>query len=231
MKTKDIMCARAADKAEEIDKTKKTGMDIKENVLHLIRHGKTEANEKRLYCGQTDLPLSEAGRLEIVGFANKGIYPVSVRQFFTSGLIRTEETLDIIYGSVSREAVADLAEYRFGQYEMFSYEELKDREDYQAWIMDTTDTVACPGGESKQQFKARVISGFLNIAAACTTADEFILVVCHGGVITCIMDYLWPNIKNFYEWQPQPGRGYSLYFSYASGSKDDCRLPYGYGLI
>lgn len=34
-------------------------------TIYLIRHGKTEANEKRLYCGITDLPLSEAGRDEL----------------------------------------------------------------------------------------------------------------------------------------------------------------------
>ena len=28
----------------------------------LLRHGLTEANEKHLYCGSTDLPLSPAGR-------------------------------------------------------------------------------------------------------------------------------------------------------------------------
>ena len=31
----------------------------------LIRHGKTEANEKHLYCGSTDLPLSEGGKSEL----------------------------------------------------------------------------------------------------------------------------------------------------------------------
>ena len=25
-------------------------------TIYLIRHGKTEANEKHLYCGSTDLP-------------------------------------------------------------------------------------------------------------------------------------------------------------------------------
>ena len=34
-------------------------------TIYLIRHGKTEANEKHLYCGSTDLPLSEAGKAEL----------------------------------------------------------------------------------------------------------------------------------------------------------------------
>ena len=33
-------------------------------IIYLIRHGKTEANERHLYCGSTDLPLSDAGIAE-----------------------------------------------------------------------------------------------------------------------------------------------------------------------
>ncbi|MBR4078576.1 MAG: phosphoglycerate mutase family protein, partial [Christensenellaceae bacterium] len=29
--------------------------------LYLIRHGRTMANEKWLYCGSTDIPLSDNG--------------------------------------------------------------------------------------------------------------------------------------------------------------------------
>jgi alpha-ribazole phosphatase len=36
-------------------------------TIYLIRHGKTEANEKHLYCGSTDLPLSNVGRAELKG--------------------------------------------------------------------------------------------------------------------------------------------------------------------
>ena len=29
--------------------------------IYLIRHGKTPANEQRIYCGSTDMSLSEGG--------------------------------------------------------------------------------------------------------------------------------------------------------------------------
>ena len=35
------------------------------STLYLIRHGKTEANEQHLYCGSTDLSLSDTGRAEL----------------------------------------------------------------------------------------------------------------------------------------------------------------------
>ena len=57
-------------------------------TVYLIRHGKTEANEKRLYCGSADLSLSEQGREELqkmrydipqVRFLSQNFYPVCGR--------------------------------------------------------------------------------------------------------------------------------------------------------
>ena len=39
-------------------------------VLYLIRHGKTEANEKHLYCGKSDVHLSENGIRELNDIKN-----------------------------------------------------------------------------------------------------------------------------------------------------------------
>lgn len=181
--------------------------------IHLIRHGKTIANEKRLYCGKTDLPLSENGAEEIVVLKNQEIYPTA-DVFFTSGLLRTEQTLDIIYGDVHRQAIPDIAELKFGVFEMKSYEELKEQEDYQKWITDETGDFQCPCGESKNQFDKRVINGFSGILNKVREMSKnySAFVACHGGVISCIMEYLYPNTQNFYEWQPKPGRGYTLIY-------------------
>ena len=58
-------------------------------TIYLIRHGKTEANEKRQYCGSTDLPLSEAGKEEL----GQLHYEINNVRFLTSGMKRTNETL------------------------------------------------------------------------------------------------------------------------------------------
>ena len=57
-------------------------------TIYLIRHGKTEANEKHLYCGSTDLPLSETGKEELC----KLKYDIKNVRFLTSGMSRTNET-------------------------------------------------------------------------------------------------------------------------------------------
>ena len=178
-------------------------------VVHLIRHGKTTANEKQLYCGQTDIPLSEQGVLDILEYKQQGIYPLTVDLFFTSGRLRTEQTLNLIYGNPLREILSQLAEYHFGFFEMKSHADLELQDDYQSWIMDETGHVFCPNGDSKKSFAKRVLRGF-NLLLRQAQRVEAVLVVCHGGVITCIMDNLFPDTRNFYEWHPEPGRGYSL---------------------
>ena len=181
--------------------------------IYLIRHGKTAATEQQLYCGQTDLPLSEEGALSIADLKRQGAYPKGAQLYFTSGFLRAEQTLNIICGPVSRTALPELAEYNFGRFEMKSHEELNGQDGYQAWINDQTGLVACPRGESKQQFEQRVLAGY-QLLVSKSQGVGTVLAVCHGGVITCVMAHLFPDAhKNFYEWHPEPGHGYKLTYN------------------
>ena len=60
-------------------------------MIYLIRHGETEANIKHIYCGSTDLPLSEAG-VEKLQARKKDETIRRVREdaarFVTSGMTR-----------------------------------------------------------------------------------------------------------------------------------------------
>ena len=194
--------------------------------LHLIRHGKTLANEQRLYCGQTDLPLSDSGAAEILELKNHGIYPPGADLYFTSGLVRTTQTLELLCGPVPQEALPQLGEYRFGSFEMKSHDELNSLAEYQNWIMDDKGVTPCPGGESRLSFGCRVKAGYEVLLARAhgvknhgrqteysNTPKATILVVCHGGVITYVMEELFPGRYNFYEWQPAPGRGYTIMYA------------------
>lgn len=172
----------------------------------------TFASEKKLYCGQSDLPLSEQGAASLLELKQQGIYPKSADMFFTSGLLRAENTLELLYGPVHRQVLLQLAEYKFGIFEMKSYEELKKQAEYQAWIADETGLVTCPGGESRQEFTHRVLAGF-GVLTEKTRQNETTLAVCHGGVIVAIMEHLFPSTRRFYEWQPEPGRGYSITYA------------------
>ena len=169
-------------------------------TIYLIRHGKTEANERRLYCGSTDLSLSNAGKAEL----KKLHYEIKNVRFLTSGMKRTNETLRVLFGNVPFEVNPRFREVDFGIFEMRSYEDLKDTPPYQAWITGDNETNIPPQGESGTQMKQRVL-------AALSEIREDTCVITHGGVIAAIMEHMFPDEnKNRYEWQPQPGHGYAI---------------------
>ena len=170
--------------------------------LILIRHGNTEANEKHLYCGSTDLPLSEAGRAVLVP---RTLPELPGLRIVTSGLLRCEQTLEALYGDVPHEQDPAFCEMDFGAFEMRSYEQMKDEPAYQAWISGDNEANVCPGGESGNQMRARVLAALDRLLSD----GRDVLLVTHGGVIAAIMAHLFPEeTKNRYQWQPSPGGGY-----------------------
>ena len=176
-------------------------------TIYLIRHGKTEANEKHLYCGKTDLPLTEEGKMQL----KKRIIPQpETVRYITSGMRRANETLEILFGEVPFTVAPGLREMDFGSFEMRSYDDLKDDPAYIRWISGDNEANVTPGGESGNQMRSRAMKAFREIA------DEGLdsIIVTHGGVISVVMQQLFPEEnKNRYQWQSANGSGYKLIFS------------------
>lgn len=172
-------------------------------TVYLIRHGKTEANEQRLYCGSTDLPLSETGREELKNLT----YAIPNARFLTSGMLRTEQTLSLLFGPVAHAVEPGLREMDFGAFEMRSYAQLKDDPAYLAWISGDNEANVPPGGESGVQMRGRVLEAYARILSS----GQDTVIVTHGGVIAAIMAQLFPwERKNRYQWQPKNGCGYAI---------------------
>ena len=148
----------------------------------LLRHGITEANEKHLYCGSTNLPLSPAGRAAL----RRQEMPAPGTRFITSGMRRCNETLE--------------------DFEMKSYEMLKDDPAYQAWLTGDNEKNVPPNGESGEHMTRRALAAFARVQKAGRDA----VIVTHGGVIAAIMAHLFPEGKNRYEWQSPNGGGYVI---------------------
>jgi alpha-ribazole phosphatase len=184
--------------------------------IHLIRHGTTEANKAKMYYGSTDLPLSNEGVDVVADLAAAGKYPKAEGAYlYTTGLLRTEQTFFLIYGCKEHQAVSELAEYRFGEFEMKTHEQLEGNDAYQAWINDTEGMTPCPGGESPNDFRSRISASFAKILEqykSRESRERNSILVCHGGVISHIMRICFPDEgKNIFQWQPEPGRGYSIH--------------------
>lgn len=180
--------------------------------VYLIRHGQTIANEQRLYCGQTDVPLTEDGIQELKRKKEAFRYPdIKDLEVYTSGLLRTEQTLEALFGEVSHKTVPMLMEINFGDFEMKSYEMLKDDEAYIQWCSGDNEANIPPGegAESGYQMRDRVSCAFKEILAA----GKDCLIVSHGGPITALyQEYNKLDPGTWYDIQPKNGEGFLLEF-------------------
>ncbi|NDL68350.1 histidine phosphatase family protein [Anaerotalea alkaliphila] len=170
--------------------------------IHLIRHAKTKGNLAKRYIGRTDESLSAEGIALLKERADQ--YP-RVALVFTSPLKRCVETADILYGDAPRVQMEDLRECDFGIFENKTYEELKDRSDYQNWI-DSGGKGEIPQGESGRQFRTRCTAAFDEILEHIHTHEvDCAAVVVHGGTIMAILEAYAPERKDFYDWQIENG--------------------------
>ena len=190
------------------------------SYMVLIRHGITEGNQKRWFYGGVDIPLAKEGEEQLARLKAKGIYPELPEdaQFFTSGMLRTRQTLRILYDKTDSDAIPDLAEMRFGDFECQTYEELKEDEDFLEWMLDETGKKGPRGAEPRNHFRERVSAGLKTLIGKHRMKewshrhggeDACSVVVCHGGVISAMMQEMFPGIAaNMFDWIPDPGLGY-----------------------
>ncbi len=169
-------------------------------VLHLIRHEKTAANLKRKYIGWTDESIvSMAGQFQIL------MQPTRV---FGSDLKRCRETSELYFPMAQFHSFKKLRELNFGDFEMKTYEQLKDNEIYRQWIDSPTTTIP-PNGESFEHFKERVLHQIHQIVS---TAGDYCFVV-HGGVIRFLLSIFSPKEESFQQIGVQHRQIYTLQWS------------------
>ncbi len=181
---------------------------MKSYKIHLLRHGETEANEKGLYIGRTDLPLSPAGLQGLLRLREGARYPGAAR-FFTSPLTRCRQTLEVLYPHCRQEVADGLAECDFGEWEGKSAAALQNDPRFGEWIAGKRADL--PGGEAAADFQARVTAAFSGIVQELMTSGDTEAVVCtHGGVIMLLMAaYALPRLE-MHAWAAGAGEGFTL---------------------
>ena len=171
-------------------------------ILTMVRHAQTEGSLRELYYGASDIPALPESLAELHENANR--YPTAPR-YYTSGLLRTEQTLRALYGDVPHTALPGLQEMNFGDFEMRGYNELKDDPAFQRWAADSEHN-PCPNGESAPQTMARNRAAMDTVLAA----GEDAVCVIHGGVIAGLMMHWFGGLR--VDWYRAPGTGYQVTF-------------------
>ena len=182
--------------------------------VELIRHGATEGNARRRYVGaRTDEPLSAEGRAALRPEpADAGVEAV-----FTSGMLRCAQTAGALFPHARQVAVPDLREMDFGAFEGGSAADMGDDAAYRAWV-DGGCEGACPEGESRAVFCARVTAAFRSVMAclAARGARRAVFVV-HGGTVMALRSSLEAGGPSYFDAGIAPGGRWE-------GAWDGCRL-------
>ena len=166
----------------------------------LIRHGRTEWNDTGRYQGQTDLPLSNEGAAELVraDFSPKTVYVTPLK--------RTQETARILFPDARQIVIDDLREMDFGVFEGRTYIEMENDAQYREWVEDKCRG-RCPGGESREEFAARVCAAFEKLM---DESEDDVVIVAHGGTQMSVMERFAVPHEPYFSRNAKNGTGYEL---------------------
>ena len=173
-------------------------------AITLFRHGLTEANKRHAYLGWTDSPLCPIAKKEIRGVIT------SYDQVFSSDLGRCLETAKLMFPQYAPYVIPEFREMNFGHWEGKVYEELKNNEDYQHWLIDPS-SIKPPYGETFAEFSIRVMQGWDELTKRIIDLNmKRVAIMTHGGVVRFLLTRFSPEKKSFWEWTISHGKGYEF---------------------
>jgi broad specificity phosphatase PhoE len=153
------------------------------NRLFLVRHGITEANHLGVYQGQTDVPLSTKGRLQLAALRER-LRDERFTAAYSSVLSRARVSAEILLEEhfCPLRETPDLNEISYGEWEGLTRAQVQARFP-EAWAYFVEDPAvrAAPGGETRPQLRAR--AGRVLEEVADQFEDASILIASHGGTL------------------------------------------------
>lgn len=139
----------------------------------LVRHGETEWSRTRRHTGQTDVPLTEAGREEARLLAS-GLDGRAFSRVLSSPLSRALETCRLAGFGDGAEVRPELREWDYGDYEGRTTAEIRvERPGWTVW------RDGCPGGEVAADVGARLDP----LVGELRAASEDVAVFGHGHAL------------------------------------------------
>lgn len=158
--------------------------------VYLVRHGTTELSAEDCFAGETDVPLSEAGRDQIRKLADR-LSGEPIAAFYASPLGRAMETARIVakpHGLpvTSRDGLREISHGRWEGKRRAEVEALYP-EEYARWETDPY-SFAPSGGETGLAVTGRALPALLEIVAA--HPGEPVLIASHKATIRLLIGSL-----------------------------------------
>ncbi len=186
-------------------------------TIGLVRHSITLWNEKKIIQGQEDSPLSEKGK-KIAATWGAELSQYHWDRILTSDLGRAMATAALINRHLNLPCTSDsgLREQDWGKWNGASLAQIKKKkkkrlkgEVAKGWLFQP------PEGESRQQVLVRAEKALLSACAQ--WPEENILVICHEGVIKCLLYHL--KGRAFLPTEPPLLKRYHLHLLTVQGNR------------
>ena len=175
-------------------------------IISTIRHGETDFNKQKRYCGTMDIPLNQAGREDAIFVANK-LSGDHLDVFISSKLIRAVETAQVLLNNGAEFIQSELCNERnYGKLQGMTADEVK-------WVRpplkyiyrgDDRHSLNPPGGETFKELRKRAEKFYEFLFGRFIGCS--LLVVSHGVFLQQFhgllrgknwMDSLEKNVANF----------------------------------
>ena len=158
--------------------------------VFLVRHGATTLSAEDRFAGETDVPLSDAGREQARRLAQR-LRAEKVSAVYSSPLGRTRETARILAAphKLDAQALDGLREISHGHWEEMTRREVEEKfpNEYEQWEKDPY-TFAPQGGESGLAVTARALPILIDLVRQ--HPDSCIVVVSHKATIRLLLSSL-----------------------------------------
>ena len=195
------------------------------SYLVLIRHGQSEWNEKNLFTGWKNPPLTEKGieEAELAGIRIKNLN-IDFSHYFTSALIRAQETGEIILNQLEKEKIIktrsqSLNERDYGDLSGLNKDEAKKEwGEAQVHIWRRSFAIPPPGGESLKATADRVLPYFEEEIKPLVEQGNNILICAHGNSLRSLIMSL-EEISPSEIVKVEIGTGEPILFSYSTESR------------
>ena len=155
----------------------------KHGSLYIMRHGKTDWNEKHKIQGRTDIPLNDEGR-KMAAAAAEEYKDIHFDICFCSPLIRAKETAQIFLSARNIPIIYDdrIMEMCFGTYEGIENSFAIDDCPINTLFKKPDKYVTVEGGESFEELFARTGEFIDNVVMPQVNSGKDILIVGHGAM-------------------------------------------------
>lgn len=154
-------------------------------AIYFVRHGESESNERNLFAGRFDTPLTALGRRQALqARARVAALGVKFDEVHSTPLSRARETANIIVEGIPHFCSADLVERDFGKLSEQNKSLIKKHFGaHEFESMFHTADGAPPEGESFREMYARVNDYYQTVLEPRSREGRTLLVVAHKYIV------------------------------------------------